>query len=350
MQRGVMPQEKRSHDWSTSDPGPILSVRRLASLLAVSIEALEKLADQAGRHYCPFDRRNQKGSGKWRHIDNPYGPLKGIQSKIHQRILLRYRLPDRMVGGVAGCSILDHAKYHVRQPLVVTLDIRSCFPSINHKRIFSIFHLLLGCSTDVSSILTKLTSFQYRLPQGAPTSSILANMALLKLYDDIEELSKKLGLEFSMYVDDIALSGPGAARAINPISDLIKKYGLRMAWRKVKLLPASRPQEITGLQVNRGLDISNEKIGILRSDILQLSDSPVILERDLQRIQGRIGHIGRVNPIQGMLLGALAFHHLPDISIPGGERRGEVRTCRNFHADHLAESRSEALALLEQSA
>ena len=106
---------------------PVVSIRRMSALLQRSREDLERIAGHAGRYYDPFDRQRRDG-GKWRHIDNPMGELKTIQSRIYRAVLATYEFPPNVMGGLRGRSIKDNMRPHLGQPLLVTLDIKGCFP------------------------------------------------------------------------------------------------------------------------------------------------------------------------------------------------------------------------------
>lgn len=316
------------------DENPVLSMRKLASILCLDVAQVEILASEAGRYYRPFDRRKTRGTGKWRHIDNPTGLLKSVQSRIHKKLLVPISLPETVVGGARGRSTIDHAKYHLWQPWIVTLDIKDCFPSISNTRIFDVFRSKLGYSTPVASALTRLTTFQHRLPQGAPTSPTLANLALLDFHAEVDEICCRLNLQHSIYVDDIAISGEKAIQAIPPICSLLESNGFNVSWRKIQVQPRSACQQITGLQVNNGIDISRQKLVELREEIISIANAEYVFSRDLQSIWGKINNIKNISPLAGGSLTDFARQHLPETSIPGGCRRGEIRGCRRYERDH----------------
>ena len=45
---------------------------------------------------------------------------------------------------------------------------------------------------------------KYYLPQGAPTSPILTNIVCLDLDNELTELSKRFGVTYSQYADDMS--------------------------------------------------------------------------------------------------------------------------------------------------
>lgn len=322
---------------------PILSLNKLAWTLNVRATTLKKVAEEAGRYYKPFDiRQIKKGSKvKLRHIDNPRGELKNIQNRINKRLLREVMLsmPKGMIGGVAGKSILDNAMYHVSQEVVVTIDLKNCFPNTDHTRIFKVWRNYLGNGDEVSRILTQLTTFQTRLPQGAPTSLPLCNLALLPLYKNIRKYSREHGLNLTLYVDDIAISGEAGVpqKSIERIIKIIQKEGYSVRRSKIKIMPLSKQQKVTGIVVNKKASIALEKRQGIRQEILNLAKRENPTRRDLQVIWGKINHVSRVSALQGNKLADFAKLMLP---AEGRETYKEPETeivkcsCTKKHEEH----------------
>ena len=63
-----------------------------------------------------------------------------------------------------------------------------------------------GFSPDVASVITKLTTFKGHLPQGAPTSTTLANLVFLPTGLKLNEIAKQHNLRFTIFVDDVTFS------------------------------------------------------------------------------------------------------------------------------------------------
>ena len=114
----------------------LVSMRRLEQLLGYERSDLARIAEHAGRYYRPFDRRRERNKGKWRHIDNPTGVLREVQGRIQGKILVGVPLPDTMMGGVRGRSIRDNGVRHTRQSMLVTLDLRDCFPRTDDLQVY----------------------------------------------------------------------------------------------------------------------------------------------------------------------------------------------------------------------
>jgi RNA-directed DNA polymerase len=308
----------------------LVSRRKLALLLGMPWEDLDRIADVAGRYYKPFDRRRVRGTGSWRHIDNPQDILKLLQSRILRTILAPFPLPPTMCGGVPGRSTKDHAQLHVGQPVVVTLDLKSCFPRTTHDRVYRVYTKLLGCSPDIARLLTKLTTFQGRVPQGAPTSPTLVNLTLRALHDALAALATDLSLAMSFYVDDIAFSGERARDVIDPAIAIVRRHGYSVSRKKTHAQPLSARQDVTGQVVNARLGISRTRRSGLYHRIHELAAQEHPLHRDLQSIRGAISQIRWVNPAQGAALGRLSERLLPAVGVDGPRpRTDETRACRH---------------------
>jgi hypothetical protein len=305
-------------------------MKKLELLLGRDRESLRRFADHAGRYYKPFDRRRQRGIGKWRHIDNPTDELKIVQRRIQRKILNRLPFPDTMVGGVRGRSIRDNAAYHVGRSMLVALDLRACFPQTSYLKVFDAYRKRVACSTEIASLLTKLTTFQGRLPQGAPTSATLANLTLLPLHEEIELLMGSLGLRSTFYVDDIAFSGPGAEGAIESVIRLIHKHGHSVRREKIEVMPNFKPQKVTGVGVNRKVSALPKRRRAIRQRIYELAARESIPDYELRSVRGSIEHVKWLSPLQGLVLARLAERHLPEIGTAGPRpRTDETRRCNN---------------------
>lgn len=288
------------------DVFPLVSKRKLCSILGYDFKNLENIAKKAGRYYKPY---TQIVKGKSRLIDRPVGQLKIIQKLILKRILIAIPLPLTMLGGVKGRSTKENASYHTRQNQVITLDLRDCFPKTNDKEVFAVYKRY-GCSDEIASLLTKLTTFQHRLPQGAPTSSMLVNLVLLPLHQQIEGLAKEKGLNFTIYIDDITISGNNAVDVIGQIVDLIHENGYGVRRRKICYMPANTQQIVTGLVVNKRVGVPKSKKQQIIQDIMQLSHSVSVDEQKMKSLLGSIAYVKSIDIKDGTFLENLARRKL----------------------------------------
>jgi RNA-directed DNA polymerase len=190
---------------------------------------------------------------------------------------------------------------------------------------------VLGCSAEISALLTKLTTFQHRLPQGAPTSPALANLSLLGLHDELIALAKSYDLNCSFYIDDIVFSGARALEVIEAAIRLIQAHGHAVRRDKIKRMPNTSRQIVTGVLVNDGPSIMKNRRRVLRSRMSELAHDGVVAEHELRSILGEVAWVSWINSGQGDALSRFTdeLQRLPTF---GGIRipKGQVRPCSSF--------------------
>lgn len=237
---------------------PILSLNDLSSRLGIPPDTLATIAAHAARSYRSWQKL-YKRTGKIRTLREPSKELKETQRRIARNILLQIEIPAHVHGGVKGCSPRTNVTPHLRRKWVASLDVRDFFPQIRHGVVLRLFRKELGFGRDVSRLLTRLTTFDGGLPQGAPTSLALANIVLWKPVDmPIAEEAAALDLHITRWVDDISVSGNDPRPIINSVAKRLSHRGLRMyrakarfqTKPKLKIVPRNRRQEVTGLVVN----------------------------------------------------------------------------------------------------
>jgi RNA-directed DNA polymerase len=322
---------------------PVVSLRKLRQHLGRDLTELVALADEAPKHYQPFDiykGLRKDGTEKWRHIDNPDRELKDVQTLLQKKILrpVALGLPDYMTGGLPGRSIIDNAWPHLGQPAIVALDIESCFPNISHKMVFSAWRQGLGFSTDVASLLTKLTTLQNRLPQGAPTSPVLCNLVLQNVAAQIFELASASGCNFTLYIDDITLSGPRkeTAALIEPIIRLLGGHNLAVSRDKISIMDSNEIQKVTGVKVNQSLKVTREKNEQIRAFILAVAAKGcAATKHEVNAMWGMIHFVKSVDPRMAERLQQLALATCADIvGLVGPKDVDRRRSCKKFSNQH----------------
>lgn len=322
-----------------------VSIKTLSTVLGLEREIIYTVSETVNRHYHPFDNLKYHNQVReaWRHIDNPTGALKMVQTRIQRRILRPYALnaaaPPYLVGGMPGRSIQDNAFPHINKPCVVSMDLTKCFEHINEDMVYDVFFNCLGFGRDAARVATKLTSFQGRLPQGSSASSILCAFALRKMAADIDAYCKAHGLSFTMYVDDITVSGSyeEAIRAIGAITNICNGYAMHVNKDKTDIMRSNFPQHVTGHSVNTRVGIGNEYIDDIRAQIIKVA-RPTYMpsHRELNSIWERIKYVRLHDFNKAQRLFDYACNRLQDIDgiardIPAGEHR----KCGDYHDPHI---------------
>lgn len=316
---------------------PVVSTRQLEFLLGRTREDLHRIASRAGRYYTPFDIL-PVGATKWRHIDNPTDELKTLQSRIYRAILVHFEFPSNVVGGIPGRSILDNVIPHLGTKMVFTVDISQCFPSIHDKMVFNALRTVLGFSEEVAALLTKLTTIQHRLPQGAPSSPIIANLVMRRLHRELDRIARAFDLHWTMYVDDITFSGAKASLAVESVIRAVQRAGFAISHRKLHVMANSCRQIVTGVVVNRRqVSAGRERLKEIRKTTLDLLERDVVAESEFRSIIGKIRYVGWLKGAQGEALNRLADALLP-IALKSGAcaPKSLRRPCKSYSRNHVA--------------
>jgi len=196
-----------------------------------------------------------KRNGDRRRLLVPNDVTKVIQRRILRRLLGKLRVHPAAQGFVKDRSAIKNAAAHVGQAVVITLDIVDFFPSTGHERIEAYFRRI-GWNAQTSKLLTRLTTWEGGLPQGAPTSPALSN--LVNFYMDAQiarKVAQKKGT-YTRYADDIAISYPlDYPATIHSIVDKVKRIARSKGYRihtsrKLRIRRQHQRQVVTGLVVN----------------------------------------------------------------------------------------------------
>lgn len=288
----------------------LVSWRELEYLLGIDRRSLKNLACKAPRFYEPFDVTKRTGGGL-RHIDNPCGLLKEVQRKLYRKVLRHHDVPANMIGGVAGRSVRQNALCHIGHETLVKLDLRNHFGRITNEQVFAALRRELGLSTEIARIITQLTTVHSRLPQGAPTSSMLANLVVLPAHREITLLAERHSISYTLFVDDITISGSRPRDILQNVIGILQRHGFAIATQKLHILDRHDRQETTGLVVNRGIGVGRAEREQIRLELLRFKRARVISLRQFSSIWGRIRYIGFIHASHGRALAELAEAVLP---------------------------------------
>ena len=285
----------------------------LAALLGCEADFIAAVALEPKRYYTEF--AIPKRNGELRPIKPPCKALRIVQRSLLGRVYQRVRIPPWMHGGVPKKSILTHARAHVGKTMVFTLDVRKFFPSTSAGHIAPVL-AALGFVEEAAEDVISLVMLENSLPQGAPTSSMLANLAFAPSDTLFFEFCHRHGLFYSRYVDDIAISGDRDFASLKgTFIGFIRASGYDVAGdEKVNPMPRGSRQVVTGLVVNEKLRPTSTYIGDLKHEIrlclergayeVALSEGTTIAGLK-NRLTGQACHVQSVDPKLGKKLRGL---------------------------------------------
>jgi len=277
----------------------VSSAPELAAAMGLSVGALRFLAyaREVSRmtHYRRF--AVAKKTGGERVISAPMPRLKRAQEWIQAQILSRAPVDAAAHGFVAGRSTVSNAGPHVGAAVVVNLDLEDFFPTLDYRRVKGLYRGL-GYGEQVATVLALLSTepevqsvsldgevwhvatTARHLPQGAPTSPTLSNLACRRLDRRLTGLARRLGFVYTRYADDLTFSGPPSATAavgplVGAVGRIVAAEGFRVHPGKTRVLRAGRRQEVTGLVVNRRLGVPRDQLRRFRALLHQIAkDGP----------------------------------------------------------------------------
>lgn len=138
-----------------------------------------------------------------------------------------------------------NAKQHQGKKFKFITDLANFFPSITNKMVYDMF-IAYHFSPDVASLLTKLTTYKGHVPQGAPTSTYIANLVFTKTGNELAQLAKEYNITFTSFVDDLTFSSCCDFHFLVPtIIDIITRNGFIISHQKT--FYQSHSPSITGV-------------------------------------------------------------------------------------------------------
>lgn len=272
------------------------------------------------QHYTVFEipkmGRDGKPSGV-RYIEAPHDRLRRIQKWILHQILDRVHLADEVTGFRRGRSTRSHAAPHADSAYILHLDIKDFFPSVARKRVYWIFRDL-GYKPAIAHVLADYCSYKRpcntgcnqrdcsqhpaRLPQGAPSSPALANIACARLDRRIRGLAKKHGLIYTRYADDVAISGKRRADLISAsrsITRIMESEGFQVQPKKTRLHGPGSRRKVTGLLAG-GENIGNDPVRLGRKYYYALRRDLFLFhihsKGDEKVLGGKLAYVRSVDP------------------------------------------------------
>lgn len=228
----------------------ILDFNHLARLLGVQKKTLSRIVMKSDSFYYNFEIPKRKGGT--RKISAPFPVLLNAQKWIYENILIQQPLHDCSKGFRKNISIVDNAKEHLNQKILLKMDIENFFPSIKKNRIISIFRNL-GYTKKISYYLASICCLDGVLPQGGATSPVLSNIIAKRLDSRLKGLANKFDLNYTRYADDFTFSGNVIpVKFIKYIEHIAEDESFIIKKSKTKLLNEKKQKIITGISISSG--------------------------------------------------------------------------------------------------
>lgn len=304
---------RRRHQQHKAVLCSINSVRELCELLKTDARRLQLMASQPKYRTFTIPKR---GGGE-RQIETPGSEQQKVLARLNRYLQSAYLLEKTAAayGFITGVrndddrrNILTNAQKHAGKDYLLNIDLKDFFHSVTREQVLQIF---LGppfrFRRELPDLLADLTTYRGRLPMGTPTSPVLSNFACRELDRELTEMSDALLWSYTRYADDMSFSSNQliAAEKVNSIRAVIIKHGFRVNERKVKIYGPEEDKIVTGLLVNKKVELAPDYLDLLKADIEQLqsvmraqNEQGYIhtkwSEKLKQQVQGRLSFAGFV--------------------------------------------------------
>ncbi|CAG1013047.1 hypothetical protein ANAEL_04584 [Anaerolineales bacterium] len=302
------PQLKPKYDLKS-----IRDISALSLSLSMPEELLINVAAQADSLYRKA-KPIIKPDGSLRQPFDALPPLKSIQRRIKDRILKRVEFPEYLTGSLSGRDYRTNAAMHVGAAIVICEDIEKFFPATSRERVLDIWRNFFCFSEDMANLLTSLTTNDGSLPEGAITSSYLANLAFWNQEPRLQAKLAQKNIVYSRYVDDISVSSKQfmpkeeQTALIAQVYGMLKRHGYKAKRRKHEIFTSGRRMLTTKLMVNRKPALQPKDRQNIRAAVHALEqriasgESGAEIKTELNRVTSRVGRLGTLHATEAIPL------------------------------------------------
>jgi hypothetical protein len=289
---------------------PIHTIAALARTLRMSEAELLRIGNRANASW----RMVKPEPGSTRETFDAHGPLKALHKQLKNRIFSRVYFPNYLQGSLKGRDYVSNADLHKNKQILICEDVKKFFPSVSAAFVEDVWLGFFGFSREVASFLTRLTTKDGTLPQGAITSSFLANLVMWRREPLLQAKLAAMGITYSRYVDDMSMSSTVhldkavQTKVIGMVYGMLAAHGLRAGRHKHEVFSASQRMITTKLIVNRKPSLTAAKRSKVRAQVHQLERaaesgvSEIELRELANQASQRVGQLARFHKRSGELL------------------------------------------------
>lgn len=220
-----------------------------------------------------------KKNGGDRKICAPTPTLKYLQRQLAD-ILVRYQDFRPCVHGyVKSRSIKSNAMVHRGRRIVINIDLKDFFKTINFGRVRGLFlKAPFNFNDIVATTIAQICCYDGVLPQGSPASPIISNYVCRRLDSELLMFARKHKMNYSRYADDITFSTNKKCLfpEFGEIKDnqflmseglkaIIENNGFVINESKTRYALRNNRQDVTGLIVNDKVNVPRKYVKRIRA-------------------------------------------------------------------------------------
>lgn len=243
--------------------------------------------------------------------------LESLESKYKDK---NFKIPVLSHAFEKGKSIITNSQMHRNKKYILNIDLKNFFDSFNFGRVrgFFIKDRDFAVSPEIATVIAQIACYQGKLPQGAPSSPIITNLITRILDYRIVKIAKKYRFTYSRYADDMTFStnrelNSNKLRAtkelenfLTELEELINSSGFEINQKKTRVSNNMQRQEVTGLVVNKKINVKREYIKNTRAMAFKLyKDGAFEIDKKpgtLNQLTGRFAFIYQIDQYNNYLL------------------------------------------------
>jgi len=237
----------------------ISSIENLIVALGLSEAEYKNIQDLDGNNrYTSITLKKKNGHD--RVVYDPHPLVRKFQRRIKNRLFNQIRYPAYLYGSISDPEhprdYISCAQHHCKAKTILKIDITSFFDFIDYDLVYKIFNKLFFYSEDVSEALADICTREGVVPQGAPTSSFIANLCFFDVEGRIVKNLERQKLSYTRLTDDITVSSAiqdkDLTKAKSIIVSMIENAGFKINSEKTTIESISTAAfKIHGLRINK---------------------------------------------------------------------------------------------------
>jgi retron-type reverse transcriptase len=201
---------------------------------------------------------------------------------------------------------------HLNQKNVLNLDLKDFFDSFNFGRVrgFFIKNKNFELDDSIATVIAQIACHNNGLPQGSPCSPVITNLITHSLDIRLAKLAKKCSCTYSRYADDITFStrkNKFSTLLVNidetyevsigkKLRNEIERAGFKINYKKTRSQFKDSRQDVTGLVVNKKVNIKSDYWRLARAKCNQLFSTGTFLVETVDGMKE-----GNINQLEGQL-------------------------------------------------
>ncbi|NMT63654.1 retron St85 family RNA-directed DNA polymerase [Marinobacter orientalis] len=285
------------------------AIEKVCKDLGFTEEKFIEFCSLAPHRYKKFFIPKKNGAGL-RLVAQPARPLKKVQRWLVSEYLSKLPIHEAAAAYVSEKSILDNAKKHAGNKVLVKYDFKDFFPSIKPSDFLKLISKNdVGISAYEAEIFSRLIFWSpgnrpgLELCIGAPSSPVISNAVMFDFDNAVSEFCSSESLIYTRYADDICISGYDNS-IFEHVDRFIKKQvfeiespNLLLNPNKTQFINENTVKKVTGLFITQNEEITvGRKLKRKVRAMVHNFHKGNLSAKDKERLKGYLCYLSDVDP------------------------------------------------------